>query len=260
MLFSTPMVQAILNETKLRTRRIIKADLPVDAHGFHFLDNEHLFKARKIDKTWSYFTDPELGSYPCADSQKLKCPYGQIGDIIWIREAWKFTGIDEDGEFHVTFKDGISTSFYPPNFESEDIWFHRLEKLMDVMYKKDKVIEDEENERFTWNDADVPWKPSIHMPKDVCRIHLKITDIRIEKLHEISESDAIKEGIEKIFDVDNPPHAWIGWKDYSGVDEIPFNNISPEASFHSLWESINGKDSWKKNPWVWVIHFEKTEI
>lgn len=78
------------------------------------------------------------------------------------------------------------------------------------------------------------WKPSIFMPKDACRIKLRVINIRIERLHDISENDAISEGINDYTD---------------GANSIKI--------FFNLWERINGKGSSELNPWVWVIEFER---
>jgi hypothetical protein len=95
------------------------------------------------------------------------------------------------------------------------------------------------------------WKPSIHMPKDSARIWLLITHIRLERLQTISEDDAIAEGIAEI----HPAPFIIRWKDYLSTSLLD----SPYWSFYSLWCKINGIESWKSNPWVWVVEFEKIE-
>lgn len=98
------------------------------------------------------------------------------------------------------------------------------------------------------------WKPSIHMPKEAARIFLKIKDIRVERLFDISATDAIAEGIaavDKINDI-------VFYKDYR-KNYQPSVLRHPIKSFLSLWESINGVDSLNDNPWVWVIEFEKIE-
>ena len=76
------------------------------------------------------------------------------------------------------------------------------------------------------------WKPSIHMPKVACRIRLQVSDVRVERLKQISCEDAYFEGIERF-------------------------EKNPVLSFQSLWESINGVGSWNINPWCWVISFKK---
>lgn len=102
-----------------------------------------------------------------------------------------------------------------------------------------------------------PWKPSIHQFRDDSRILLKITNVRVERLQDISEGDATREGIEKV-------GSFIPeWKDY-GNDSLSF--VFAVDSFRTLWDSINGKPrkdgvdiSWRANPFVWVIEFEKLE-
>ena len=104
------------------------------------------------------------------------------------------------------------------------------------------------------------WKPSIFMPKTACRIFLKIKSIRVERLQEISESDAIAEGIIEI--LPQMYSQYREWKNYINADnphgyKSDYNN--PINSFKSLWQSINGKDSWNVNPFVWVYEFEQIE-
>lgn len=91
--------------------------------------------------------------------------------------------------------------------------------------------------------GDVCWKPSIFMPREACRILLEVTDVRVERLQDISEEDAIAEGISL------PNYA------EQAIKDIFFPE--PSAIYSELWESINGKGSWDKNPWVWVIEFKK---
>lgn len=98
-----------------------------------------------------------------------------------------------------------------------------------------------------WN-----WKPSIHMPKDAARIWLQITDIRVERVQTISTSDAISEGIKsKTEQKKSGPCTF--YKDYCNRNDWYW---SAKASFMSLWQKINGRESWRANPWVWVISFK----
>ena len=94
---------------------------------------------------------------------------------------------------------------------------------------------------------DTRWKPSIHMPKAACRLFLEITKVRVERLQDISEEDAIKEGIEYLGDGKLMP-----WKDYMKSGGF----VGAKTSFQSLWAKINGIKSWDTNPWVWVVEFE----
>lgn len=98
---------------------------------------------------------------------------------------------------------------------------------------------------------DEKWKPSLFMPKEACRIWLEVTNVRLERLQDISEEDAIAEGVisEKIDAIHK-------WKDYSRQGYLPIAKFS----FFSLWEKINGKESVSENPWVWVYEFKKVEM
>src|SRR5690606_17756762 len=98
------------------------------------------------------------------------------------------------------------------------------------------------------------WRPSIHMPKEACRIFLEVTNVRVERLRDISESDAIAEGIEVI---NNEKFGRVFKHYFMGNQEHYFK--VPELSFQSLWQSINGKNSWEANPWVWVYDFKRVE-
>ena len=91
------------------------------------------------------------------------------------------------------------------------------------------------------------WRPSIFMPRWVSRITLEITDVRVERLQDISEADAIAEGVEYLPDVG-------GWRCY--MNERGGYTYAV-TSYRSLWESINGPGSWAANPWVWVIGYRR---
>lgn len=102
------------------------------------------------------------------------------------------------------------------------------------------------------------WKPSIHMPRWASRITLDVTDVKVERLHDISEDDAIYEGIELQFYTGSDPQYFgsSGYKDYRLLKDgtphphavVPFR--SPIRSYQSLWERINGEGSWEANPFV----------
>ena len=113
-----------------------------------------------------------------------------------------------------------------------------------------------------WNEkfSGVRWKPSIFMPKEACRIKLKINNIRVERLNDISESDAIQEGVDRWIEErmrSKPVHYKVYYHEKG--DESSFSSC-PIVSYETLWQSINGEDSWKLNPWVWVIEFERILI
>ncbi|MCY1534321.1 hypothetical protein D9M68_696890 [compost metagenome] len=90
----------------------------------------------------------------------------------------------------------------------------------------------------------ITWKPSIHMPRALCRLALEVTGVRVERLNDCSKADAIAEGIAPELD---------GWTDYGNASCQMC--MSPVDSYRTLWDSINGAGAWDANPWVWVVEF-----
>lgn len=213
-LFSTPMVQAILDGRKTQTRRICK-------HQF-----------------WSHseLTDFNVNKVHKKVDKNVSSKY-QVGDILWVRETWNMCTRDmlAPGEFSIPRNDGLP--------RGEWVWVYKAES-------KEETHPDHPD----WGKK--RWKPSIFMPKEAARIFLEVTNIRVERLQDISESDAIAEGI------DFYVNKWdeIRYKDYSQKydkpnDDVPtFKSSAAIASFQSLWQSING--NWNENPWVFVYEFE----
>lgn len=175
--------------------------------------------------------DPEFGGIVMRDAAGVghghwdqKPPYGVPGDYLWVRESFRFgAGFD-----------GVSPSSIPL-------------KLAKIHY-----------------DADGPapeWagkgRPSIHMPRACSRITLKVTGVRVERLQDISEEDALAEGIDAHFG------CIVGTTGVGGYhQEITGDRYGPDAehedpvsAYQALWEQINGPGSWDANPWVWVIEF-----
>jgi hypothetical protein len=172
-LFSAPMVRALLDGTKTQTRRAVKYPAPDGKSGWH-----------PTATGWNFLP---------GGSDRPVCPYGRIGDQLWVREAWAPKAIDPE----------CTTVAY----------------------------------RATDDECNGPWKPSIHMPRWASRILLEVTGVRVERLLDISESDAIAEGVEPL--------------------THPGAVFRPAASAYSdLWEQINGTGSWAANPWVWVVEFK----
>lgn len=146
-----------------------------------------------------------------------ECPYGQPGALLWVRETWALGPYDEP---HAIY---------------------RATAQMDG-----------------WEVGPCArWSPSIHMPRWASRLTLRITDVRVERLREISEKDAVAEGLSSVRVSENDSR----YVDYLRLGSRYFGDkeaTCPSAvrSFATLWESINGTGSWNSNPWVWVIEFE----
>lgn len=222
-LFSTPMVQAILEGRKTMTRRVVKVQP-------RRCDTAVMSRDKgEVKFGFSNNTNTVL-----MEGDWYKSKFGKAGDILWVRETIrKYYLTDENG--YIDF-DNIITDYAADNPEpiclQDGNGFKR--------YKKDGT------------EKMVPWKPSIFMPKEACRLFLQITDIRVERLQDIDERDAVAEGIERITDGPFSDVKRWGWrfKNYSGYQSV----CLPIASFQSLWQKING--NWNDNPWVWVISFK----
>lgn len=199
-LFSAPMVRAILEGRKSQTRRIMKPQ--PDA----VLDGEPYW---------------HIGGYRTRIGARnpFFCPYGQPGDRLWVRETCRAEELPSglDGVRYLA-----DDCFIPIDNTEEacDAW-------IDLSYYSKQASPS----------APIKTVPSIHMPRWVSRITLEITGIRVERLQDISESDALAEGIDPKF----PP------------DEQVAN--AARMRYADIWESINGPGSWAANPWVWVVEF-----
>ena len=220
-LFSTPMVQAILEGRKTMTRRIISKTGFLEQYSKAELDHDvEVCQEDDWDKT-------KVLKGPCAvfdhGEWSIKYKYN-VGDILWVRETWK------QKRFAAQILEGYD---YKANHVT---WLESRGQL----FTKNSGCETDEH-----------WKPSIFMPRAACRIFLEITDITVERLNDISTADCVDEGIEKEWVVDA---YW--YKNYSCIGIANYKH-DPYPSFKSLWESINGDDSWESNPWVWVIKFKQ---
>lgn len=201
-LFSTEMVQAILDGRKSQTRRIVK--------------NKWALECLEAGFVPEYVTD--LGNSFMHD-------WPLPGEVLWVREA------------HAKLITTEGVPFYVHKQPDPIQW---------------QFVEDRQR-----------WTPSIFMPKNACRLFLKIKKIRVERLQDISESDAVAEGIIKknfgalasMVTRKNEPDDWV-YKIYGTENDFDKSSV---VSYYSLWDFINGEGEFLKNPWVWVIEFEKTE-
>lgn len=204
-LFSAPMIRALLDGSKTQTRRAIK---PVGSDdGFVLYElNDGTWWPYRSDDGESGFHTVTRGGKEYQDETPFKCPYGKPGDRLWVRETW--------------------AKHFP---EDSDV-FYRADRLGVLDYH-------------------MTWKPSIHMRREYSRITLQITGVRVARLQDISEADAIAEGISY--------HK--GWEGYCLEDGRFFHCTDPRQSYAGLWESINGAGSWDASPWVWVVEFKRIE-
>lgn len=183
-LFSAPMVCALLAGTKTQTRRVVKPQPHIveeggSVVGVHTPDDQRHGRLGKM----------------------LYCPYGRPGDRLWVRET--FARID-----------GQQQPWIETDYRATYTHGDRLGDSLGIKKR---------------------WSPSIHMPRHASRITLEVTGVRLERLQDISASDARAEGI--------------------GRNQCP--DWHAVADYRELWSQINGRGSWDANPWVWVVEFKR---
>ncbi|MCY1720202.1 hypothetical protein OU798_07600 [Prolixibacteraceae bacterium Z1-6] len=232
-LFSTPMVQAILDGSKTQTRR---------TNGIKQVNDNPSIN----DYKGAAGNDPRIHEFSRISvgarilTIKEKCPYGQPGDLLWVREKFAISGL---------------------------MW--QAKPSLAIKYCSDNAVKYAASD----NDWQHAWRPSIHMPKAAARIWLQVEEISVERLQDISEEDAKAEGIKISYAFgENEEHFYVyppkekGKGIFCGpcrVDDTwvskssAFGSKAPaKFSFASLWSSVNGIGSWEQNPWLWVVKFK----
>jgi hypothetical protein len=226
-LFSGPMVRAILEGRKGQTRRALKPqpesreNESVPGHYGTF------FHGWNLDHP--AVTDFDLSSL---------CPYGRPGDRLWVRETWSMAGM-----FNKTKPSDLDHEWSSHQVNEGLLWYRA-----DGEQEPGATVGDKMSGRGRW-------RPSIHMPRWASRILLEITDVRVERLQDISDHDALSEGIE----VSDWEHGCCPYRNYRKGEPGQMNRhcSTPGLSFLTLWESINGAGSWAENPYVWRVEFKQ---
>lgn len=221
MIFNGEMVRALLDGRKTQTRRVMK----VQPEPSKSRPGDFWFSSKKLE-SMVHVSDLAPGNSPIVDChlffQEHCCPFGAVGDRIWVREAFRVHSRATD----------VATLVYKAS--ERNSWTEQTHRVPVAVCNKPATPE--------------KWTPSLHMPRWASRITLEITDVRVERLNSISESDAIAEGLER-------------YNDDGIIYYGPFGrgDCRPEVAYRDLWLSIYGAESWQANPWVWVIKFKRVE-
>jgi hypothetical protein len=211
-LFNGAMVRAILAGQKTQTRRAVKTDGAVDVVRFIGADNQ---------ATGEFGWCP----HPSLIARHIRCPFGQAGDRLWVRETWRPETI------HSCAMDTCDCDAVGVTYAADGEWIpHTWQNPPpDDWYMPEAAARGN--------------VPSIHMPRWACRLVLEITTVRVERLHDISEADALAEGIH---------HEAMNGYALAGMHR------SAGFAFRDLWTSTSG--NWDSNPWVWAIEFKRVEV
>lgn len=223
-LFSGPMVRAILEGRKTQTRRIVKPQPPTRYTKLFY------------DPAW-FWSPTTSGTGGEQQDLRLipKSPYGVPGDRLWVKETfWMHSDpeafgpdvgnvIDSSGRRRIV---GYAASM------------------------------DADSERCA-NDYGAKKRPSIHMPRWASRITLEVKRVRVERLQDISAENAIDEGA---MTLPNRPTYQAEYRAVreAGIAKPPLGD-GPLERFARLWDEINGDGAWAANPWVWVVEFKRVD-
>lgn len=210
-LFSGAMVRAILDGRKTQTRRVVKPQPLVGDGGCWFPDPPQ----KPTSRARHYANEAHMRRGLPLDFQF----YGAPGDRLWVKETWQPRASARAVGWEVTYAaDG-------------SVFFHDVDRVPGS-WKFPKA-------------AAIGWVTPLFMPRWASRLTLEVTGVRVERLNDISEEDAMAEGIKQLSS-----------GSYGVGGEASLSMSAPDA-FRSLWESINGDGSWKANPWVWVVEFKR---
>lgn len=210
--YSAVMLRALQEGRKSVTRRVIKPQ-PKNQLGYMYVGNGIAIQCG--------------ADYPDTKDDEVKCPYGQEGDVLWTKETWAICSFSEffeaSRQLQIAYKAGVTDISHPDGMSHDLEWF-TVDHDTWKKYATEKYYR---------------WQSPRFMPRKFARDFREITSVRAEKLQDITEIEAIKEGI--------PNGAYA---------------VNPIASFKILWDSINAKRgySYESNPWVWPIEYKKMEV
>lgn len=218
-IFNAEMVRAILDGRKTQTRRVMKVQPVLNG------DRWEVYSA-SVEKGNKSIPVTPWGSI------ENNCPFGKIGDRLWVRETWSVVSHEFDD-------DGLMIDYVPdrPTKAVHEMPYGHGYFTGHVIYSADGD--------FTWGDDDgcidgrSCWKPSIHMPRWASRITLEITDVRVERLNSADDNEFKAEG-------------------YPLDRGLTGGSMDPFCWFRNLWDSMSPANfKYADNPWVWVIEFKR---
>jgi hypothetical protein len=226
-LFSGPMVRAILAGTKTQTRRVVKSPARnMQAAGETVIAyrppgdpwyKDYVWSMRDRGGTWGDYTHERFMHF---------CPYGQPGDRLWVRETWAYDlNVDREET-------------------PEMLAWVRSKGTARINYR-----EDPNTAQTGCGGAAGRWRPSIHMPRWASRITLEVVSVRVERLQDITGEDVVAEGL-------TVPRCGCEVCARGGA-MCPADATGAGLMFAELWDSINGDGAWALNPWVWVVEFRR---
>lgn len=231
-------VNGILEGRKTQTRRIVKPQ-PERPDDCSYYDN--------LGSEWY----PIYGPKP--NDERVRCPYGQPGDRLWARERWRVVGWHEGEPIVIGYADDARREEGGDSTCSDDYenWYVRMMEQSSADCEKAGLTLNKFDEYDMGESGIVTrWRPGIHMPRWASRITLEITDVRVERVQDISTEDIMAEGVGGDVIVSAERAAKMGTTD---------TEFDHRIRWHELWEDTNGKGAWERNDWVWVVEFRRVD-
>lgn len=219
-LFSAPMVRALLDGRKTQTRRVVKPQ-PSAGHSFAGFTTHSTHTPDEGKAVWGAGdTRAQLRA-----AHRVRCPYGRPSDRLWVKETWRPRASFGPWDLDITYAaDGEQRTIRDGEFGERDWTMPKAAATGNVS--------------------------PLFMPRWASRITLEITDVRVQRLHDISDADAIAEGVDL--------ERYVPVRDAGGMHTCgEAEPTDPVQEYRDLWESINGAGAWDANPWVWAITFRR---
>lgn len=233
-------VRATLDGRQSQFRRVMKPQPPHDPMHLNVNPPRDGF----LPGRWTWWA----GNHTAGCYHDANCPYGAVGDRLWVREAYTYW--EQPTPDHTPRK---NESHLPRDGKRYERWMNRI-MSDDTLPGEDFLVYKADGAKRSLSEWRYPHSiydhcigrfdktiAAIHMPRWASRLTLEITGVRVERLQEISEADCIAEGVTPDRATDHP----------RGVHY---------TAYMDLWQSINGPESWAANPWVWVIEFKRTDL
>lgn len=246
-IFSGEMVKAILDGKKTMTRRVIKSnhDLSRYTHVDFDVDGDNKWELARINDLKRTYT-------------KIGNPYGNVGDRLWVREAYTVTGWNhDDGSVYIKYlADGHEQYFDNETDEMECAIDSLVASVCKELDKRKVPMLNDEAYDCSLDENKPRNRSPMSMPRFASRLLLEITDIRVERLNDISEADCEKEGFRFY------PLSRICFKPSSTKHLSGHGGNNYKSIFGEYWDTLNAKKGypWSSNPWVWVVEFKVVEV
>lgn len=229
-LFNSEMVCAILDGRKTATRRAVKPQ-PISKLAYVCMGYKHGTWVYPDKDTWKYWDDESFrlpDGLPEPEGKKRWTPPCHTGDILYVRETWRLVDFDYiDGDWSAN-----------------------------VSYKADCGIGPRLHYLPHGSDERCGWRPSIHMPREAARLFLRVTDVRVERLQDITTEQAMAEGV---IDPNPARRPYIRYEEVGQIEWCARNRVFPEVWDSTIKPADRALYGWEANPWCWAIEFERCE-